>query len=309
MFAQTAPEISLSTSPAQAEQRPLLGVFLVVITVLFFALSDVISKHLTMQYPVPVVLALRYLASTALLFIFVFPKMKSKLWKTQRTGMVIFRGAILTLASLTMGFALRLMPVGEAVTILYLSPFAVMALAVPLLGERANPMSWFLATLGFCGVLLILRPGTGLDPQGVLWALANAGCATAFHLVTRTLTKTESAMAMLFYVTIIGAAVFTLSALPYFGSVEPSLLDWGLMLLLGGFATMGHFFFAAAYREAPSTLIAPLNYLHLVWAGILGWVVFDHIPDQLSIIGMATVTLAGAALALNAHFVKGRTKV
>ncbi len=299
----------MSNSNITAEQRPLFGVFLVVITVLFFALSDVISKHLTMQYPVPVVLALRYLVSTALLFIFVYPKMKAKLWKTQRTKMVIFRGSILTLASLTMGFALRLMPVGETIAILYLSPFAVMALAVPLLGERASPSSWFFATLGFCGVLLILRPGSGLDPQGVLWALANAGCATAFHLVTRTLTKTESAVAMLFYVTVIGAVVFTLSAIPYFGTVEPTWLDWGLMLLLGGFATTGHFFFAAAYREAPAALIAPLNYLHLVWAGLLGWLVFGHIPDHISIIGMAIVIIAGVALALNAHFVKGRTKI
>ena len=76
--------------------------------------------------------------------------------------LVFLRGLCLALASLTMGLALRLMPVGETVAIVYLSPFAVMLLAIPLLGERVGPLGWTCAAVGFLGVLLIVRPGGGL---------------------------------------------------------------------------------------------------------------------------------------------------
>ena len=173
----------------EPDARPLVGVALVALAVLFFALGDVLTKGLTARYPIPMIVAVRYLASLILLAVFVWPRMRSRLWKTERTGLVLLRGCTLALASLTMGLALRLMPVGETIAIMYVSPFAVMAIAVPLLGEKVAPVGWFFAILGFCGVLLIMRPGGGLDPVGVLWALLNAACATAYHLLTPVLLR------------------------------------------------------------------------------------------------------------------------
>ena len=69
-------------------------------------------------------------------------------------------------------------------------------------------------------------------------------------------------------------------------------------------ATAGHFLFTAAYREAPASLLAPVNYLHLVWAGILGWLVFGHMPDGMTLFGMALVAGAGVAVALRAQFAR-----
>lgn len=293
--------MSQTAAPADDTSRPLVGVALVAFTVFLFALSDVFTKHLTMIYPVPLVVAVRYTVSLVLLLAFVAPRMGRRLWAAQRIWLVLLRGAVLALASLTMGLALRVMPVGETVAIIYLSPFAVMALAVPLLGERVTPLGWFFATLGFCGVLLIVRPGGGLDPLGVVFALLNACCATAFHLLTRSLSRTESAISMLFYVTLVGAIVSTATAVPQLSGPMPSLIHFGMMALLGVLSTSGHFLFSLAYREAPASLIAPLNYLHLVWAALLGWLVFADIPSPLSMLGMALVVSAGVALAVHSH--------
>ena len=82
----------------------------------------------------------------------------------------------------------------------------------------------------------------------------------------------------------------------------PGWVDLGLMGLLGVLATAGHFLFTTAYREAPASLLAPVNYLHLVWAVILGWLVFGHMPDGWTLIGMAKVAGAGVAVALRAQF-------
>ena len=281
--------------------RPLLGISLVAVAVLFFAMSDVLTKHLAMIYPVPVVVAVRYLASLALLLAVLGPRLRAALWRTDRTWLVLARGGVLCLASLTMGLAFQVMPVGETIAIMYLSPIAVMLLAIPLLGERVSPFGWGLAMLGFSGVLLILRPGAGLDPVGVLFALANAGCATAFHLLSRILSRTETAIAMLFNATVVGAVVFSLAAIPTLSGTLPGPADLGLMVLLGVFATTGHFLLSVAYSTAPASLIAPVNYMHLVWAAFLGWIVFDHLPDDLSLFGMAMVTASGVALALRSH--------
>ena len=77
----------------------------------------------------------------------------------------------------------------------------------------------------------------------------------------------------------------------------PDTLQIVLLLSLGPTACLGHFFFTAAYRYAEASLLAPVSYVHLVWAGLLGWFVFDHVPEPLSILGMLIVILAGVLVA------------
>ena len=134
-------------------------------------------------------MAIRYLASLLLIFAFARPRVGSSLWKTVRTPWVVGRGVILAICSLTLGYALRLMPVGETISIMYLFPILVMLLAIPLLREQVSRVGWSLAILGFLGVLMILRPEGGLDSVGVTLALLNAWLAAIFHLITRVLTK------------------------------------------------------------------------------------------------------------------------
>jgi len=195
---------------------------------------------------------------------------------------------------------------GETIGIIYLSPFLVLLLAFPLLGERVPVLGWVGAALGFAGVLLIVRPGSVLDPIGVLFALSNAVLSTVYALLTRLLTRTESTTSMMFHTAWIGALIFVVLAIPYASGFAPTLIDLGLMVCLGTLMAIGHFLFTAAYREAPASLVAPVTYLHLVWAGGLGWIVFSHIPDPLSIAGMAMVAVAGAGVALNAHLQRRR---
>jgi drug/metabolite transporter (DMT)-like permease len=198
------------------------------------------------------------------------------------------------------------MPLGETIGIVYLSPFLVLLLAFPLLGERVPVLGWVGATIGFAGVLLIVRPGTALDPMGVFFAFSNALLSSVYALLTRFLTRTESTTSLMFHTAWVGALIFVVLAIPALGGFHPTLLDFGLMVALGSLMTLGHFLFTAAYREAPASLVAPVTYLHLVWAGGLGWLVFAHIPDALSIVGMAMVALAGAGVALNAHLQRRR---
>lgn len=283
-----------------AQTRPLKGITLIILATLAFASADVLTKQLTTHHPVTVVVAVRYLVNLGLLAAFLYPRMGTDLWRVKRRGLVFVRGLCLAFASLTMGLALRLMPVGETVAIVYLAPFAVMLLSAPVLGERVRPLAWLWAAMGFVGVLLILRPGSGLDPLGVVFALTNAGLATAYHLLTRKLAGVESTVAMLFQTALVGSVFFCIGAVGSLDKLSMSATDFGGMALLGLLATLGHYLFTAAYREAPAAVLAPVNYLHLVWAAGLGWVIFGHLPDRISLIGMGLVCASGVAIALAA---------
>jgi drug/metabolite transporter (DMT)-like permease len=279
-------------------QKPLKGILLVVLATLAFAASDVVTKQLTMRHPVAVVIAARYALNLALVTLFLWPRLGVGLWQVNRHWLVILRGLCLVCASLTMGLALRVMPVGETVAIIYLAPFVVLLLSSPVLGEKVGLAGWLGATLGFLGILLILRPGGGLDSWGVTMALVNVAFGTAYHLLTRLLSRTETTVALLWHTAMIGTVCLGLAA-GYTPPVVPvTAQDAGLMALLGGLATLGHFLFTAAYREAPAGLLAPVNYLHLVWAAGLGWIVFGHLPDGVALTGMALICASGAWAAL-----------
>ncbi|HWA19743.1 MAG TPA: DMT family transporter [Devosia sp.] len=291
-----------------SESRPLLGIMLVVLATLAFASADTTTKHLAALYPAPVIVAIRYLVNVLLLVVFLGPRLGPRLWQVTRLWLVLARALCLAIAAITMALALRLMPVGEAIAIVYLAPILVMLLAMPILGERVSGIGWIGAAFGFIGVLLIARPGGNLDPLGVTFVLINAAVSTGYHLLTRMLSRTETTIAMLFHTAWLGAAIFCVLSIPEFPMPLPPTADIGLMLLVGVLMTLGHFLFTAAYREAPAAQLAPVNYVHLLWAGGLGWLVFGHIPDGWALVGMALVAGAGIVVALSTHLKQRREK-
>jgi drug/metabolite transporter (DMT)-like permease len=259
------------------------------------------TKYQAMRHPVSVVVAVRYLVALVLLTVLLGPRFGPGLWRTNRPRLVLVRSLCLALASLTVGLALQRMPVGETVAIIYIAPFAVMLLAIPLLGERVARAGWIGVAVGFLGVLLVARPGGGLDPIGVVFALINATFSTAYHLLTRYLAPSESNIAMLYQTALVGSAFFCLMALGSLGGLAVGPADLAMMVLLGVLATLGHFLFTAAYREAPASLLAPINYLHMFWAGGIGWLVFGDLPDGWSMAGMALIFASGVFIAMRAY--------
>jgi drug/metabolite transporter (DMT)-like permease len=280
--------------------NPLKGVALVAVATFLFASADTLGKHLVMLYAATMVLAARYVVNLALVTLAMWPRHRAALWRTRRTALVLIRGLCLALASITMLLALRVMPVAETVAIIYITPVLVMLASGPVLGEKVSPLGWVGAALGFIGVLLIARPGSGLDPWGVVLALMNATLATGYHVLTRVLTRTETTMAMMFHTALVGVAVFLALTILLGTETRPTAIDAGLMLALGALATAGHLLFTSAYREAPASTLAPVNYMHIAFATVLGALVFQQLPDTLGFTGMALIAAAGLLAAWRA---------
>lgn len=282
------------------EGNPLKGVALVVLAVLLFAMADTIGKHLAILYPVTLVLAVRYTVNLGLISITMLPRHGRALWHTNRTALVILRGVCLAMGSVSMLLALQVMPLAETVAIIYITPLLVMITGAVLLHETVSRMGWVAAAIGFAGVLLIVRPGSGLDGLGVALSLFNAACATGYHLLTRVLARTETTMALVFHTALVGAVGFVGLMLILGTQTLPTAFDFSTMLALGALATAGHLIFTLAYREAPASTLAPINYMHIAFATVLGWLVFSQLPDALGFTGMALIAAAGLMAAWRA---------
>lgn len=274
------------------------GMLLFCGALLVFACMDTTIKYLAAKYNVPLISAIRYIVHCLLMIAILAPRQGKVLLQTRRTGLVMVRGASLAIASLFMGLALQRMPVAETTAIVFLGPMFVVLLAGPVLGERAGRLDWIAAVFGFIGVLLVARPGNHLDSTGIFFAVCVVGLLVIYQLLSRVLARTEHTYSLLFFAALLGSLGYGMFLPWSLNGPTPTNIDLLLFLSVGVSGGLGHFMYTAAYRHAPASLLAPMNYLQLLWAGLLGWVVFDHVPDKLSIIGMCVIAASGAMLAL-----------
>jgi drug/metabolite transporter (DMT)-like permease len=171
-------------------------------------------------------------------------------------------------------------------------------LAGPLLGERVGWARWAAALAGFAGMLIIVRPGSGLATIGVVFAIATLVCNAAFQLMSRKLALTENPITTVFLSSLIGTVGAT--ALLPFGLPDhwPDLWQATLFLSFGVTGSVSHLMLMRAYRLAPASFIAPLIYLHVVQATIAGLVFFGQFPDAVTLVGIAIILASGAAIAV-----------
>jgi len=294
----------LTVIPTVLTQNAFKGFLLAAAGLFLFACMDSTTKYLTTHYNVPFVVAMRYLVHFFLMVVILAPRHSAQLVHTQRTGLVIARAIVLTIASLCMGMALHRMPLAETTAINFLAPTLVALLAGSILGEKIGGWGWAAILTGFIGVLMIARPGGGLDTVGILFALGAAVANATYQLLSRLLASTEKAITLLFYTALIGSIVFGI-ALPWFWENEaPSTLELVLLFSMGASGGLGHYLFTLAYRHAPASILAPMTYLQLLWAGLLGWIIFGTIPDSMSLTGMAIVAASGLIIAFKSRFTK-----
>lgn len=280
------------------EARPLLGIGLMLLADLCFAALDATSKTLSQIFAVPLLVWARYAFHLLLMLLFLAPTMKLKLIATRRPQLQILRA--LTLVGTT-GFAMasfRTMPLAEATAMLFVSPLAVALLAGPMLKERVGALRWVAVVAGFGGMLLVARPGGAMSAAGIAWGLAAAACYTIYQIQTRMLSSSEDTWTMLFYTALIGTLAMTLGLPLFWSGPLPTPAQAAMIASLGIYGGAGHFLLIRAFRYAPASTLAPFLYAQLLWAALFGWLFYDHIPDAISVAGMAII--AGSSIAMAA---------
>lgn len=263
-----------------------------------FATLDTTTKYVTSTLGVSVLLALwfRYAFQAIVTTAIMLPVRGRALLRTAHPRYQAMRGALLLFTSLFTFLSLRYMPLGEFTAIAMITPLVVTLLAATLLGEEVSKLRWALVFGGFAGTLLIIRPGSAMFNWTMLLPLAMVGVYSAFQILTSKMVKTEDAVTMHFYTGWVGTLLASL-ALPFVWRLPQTAAQWAGLLFMGALGTVGHFLLILAYRRTAAATITPLLYAQIGFALLGGWLVFAHIPDGWSLIGMAMIATCGAAAA------------
>ena len=277
---------------------PLSAILLIVASVLCFTFLDATVKVLAGRYPVPLLVWARYGVQLLAMLVWLLPRMGAGLFRTHRVRLHLVRAAILPLSSLCFFTSLKYLPLAEATAINYGTPVLVIILAVIFLGERMTRPRIALVMAGIAGMFLIVRPGSAVFQGAALFALGASILYGTFQILTRTLANEDSRV-LLFYPALVGTLMMT-ALLPWFSvDVEMPWTDVALVVTTGLLGTIGHFLFILAFQRAPASALTPFTYMHLVWATLVGWIIFDKFPDAWTLAGMAVIGGSGLLIALH----------
>jgi len=219
------------------------------------------------------------------------PLMGRKIFRANHLPWQIARGLILVFCTGLSFTGLRFMPLAEFTAISFVTPLIITLLAGPLLGEKVGLARWGAVALGFAGVLIIIRPGSGIFGWAALLPLT-LSCANAmFQILTRKYAGVDDPVTTLFFSGLAGAVLASV-AVPFVWKT-PVLAHWPALLLMGVLGGGGHLLLVLCFRRAPASVLAPFSYAQLAFATLIGVLIMGHVPDRWSLIGMGVIALAG----------------
>ena len=267
------------------------GILWQIIGMLFFGSMDAVSKHLTSSLPVIEILWVRYLFFALFGFLLAVHYSGLRGLRTSIPFLQIARGLALVFEIVLFTYAFRYLPLADAHVMAASVPLIVLALAVPILKERVGHRRWFAVVLGFLGVLIILRPGFGNWQPILFLPLLGAFGFAVYLVLTRMAAKFDTIGTSAFYTGVVGLSVLTIF-LPLEWKT-PTIEEWGWLLLASVLGLCGHISVIKALSIAEASVLQPFFYVVLVWATFLGFIIFDDIPDSITIIGACIIVGSG----------------
>jgi drug/metabolite transporter (DMT)-like permease len=286
----------------EAAERIPLGIICMLIATILFAGSSALSKWLVATYPIGQMLFMRAAAALVGSSLVILPGTGLAVFRTKRLRDHTLRSVSQACAQSFLVIAFSLMPLASAVAINFSAPLFATVAAIVFLKETVGPVRWGALIVGFLGVLLVTAPGADTLQAGSLFALANAILFGTVTVGVRRMTSTESAETLTMYQMLFLTGFFA-AALP-FGWVTPTLPDFGAMVVNGLGNALGQYLWTRALHLAPTSAVVPFNYFSLVWAIILGFLVWGDIPSATLVMGSAIVV--GTGMFLLWHESRGR---
>lgn len=280
-----APTAALRIAP---EYR---GILITLLAMLMFGLMDAASKYLSTRYPTPQIIWLRYVFTIPLLLLVLGPSGARRSLRSARPWLQVLRSMLLVTEIGLVVWCFGRLPLADVHAILALTPLAVTALAVPLLGEAVGPRRWAAIGVGLLGVLLIVRPGVGAIQPASLVALLSVALYALYQVLTRLVGRVDSAETSLLWQLVVGAVV--LSVVVPFAWRPPPLEHWPLFVLVAALGGIGHYAMIKALQLSPAAVVQPFTYTLLLWAVIIGYLGFGDVPDALTLVGAGVVVAAG----------------
>ena len=275
------------------KQNERLGILLMIITTIVFASQDGLSKYLATEYNVYMVVMIRYWFFAA--FVISVSSQKTggikRVAKTKSPILQIFRSLILVAEMCITILAFTLLGLAETHAIFASYPLIIAMLSGPILGEYVGWRRWLAICVGFIGILIILNPGNGIFSPYALVPLAGAILFALYGLLTRYVGQYDNSSTSFFWTGVVGSIAMTIIGLNYWDPVSKS--DWSIMLLLSASGVIGHYLLIKCYEVAEASAVQPFAYLQLIWASMIGIIIFGEQITTNVLIGACIIVGAG----------------
>ena len=289
--------------------NPLLGVALKVVSALCFTIMSAGIKWVGADYPTGEIVFFR--SFFALIPLGIWRVWRGHLIQSIATSDLrghILRGLIGACGMFSGFVALSYLPLSDSVVIGYASPLITVVLAAVFLKEMVRIYRWSAVTVGFVGVVVAVSPhlvvgsgvgGVGGAAIGAGFGLLGACCSAGATIQVRRLTATEKTGAIVLYFTLLTTALGFATIL--LGWKMPNATDWVALVSIGILGGIGQILMTQSYRYADASLIAPFDYVTMIWAFCLSWALFGQFPDNSVLFGGAIVAMAGLFVIWREH--------
>ena len=274
--------------------KNLLGILLMTLGMLSLSINDIIYKNLTMNFPVWEAVFFRAFSGSIISLYLVYHSGINSI-KTKKPVRHFVRAFSAVGCVVLYIFGIKYLLLSENIAIAHSAPIIAALLAVPILGEKIGIHRILAITIGFVGVLVIIKPGTDLFQLKSLLPIGSALFMASVYLTTRSLMNTESSTSIVFYYSF--ALLFT--SLIFFPSdfIIPDTFNLILALSLGIMGSMGHYFMSQAARHADVAVTSPFEYSSFIFVGLMGYFFFYEIPSNSVIIGGILIIISGVYVA------------
>jgi drug/metabolite transporter (DMT)-like permease len=277
--------------------NPAKAVGLIVIAWACFAGIDISAKYLTTRAGLPAVQVIwvRFIGQLVAILMVLGLAAVPQLLRSVKPAQQLLRSALLLISTATNFFALKYLRIDQTTTIMFMTPLLVALIAGPLLGEWVGWRRMVAIMVGFCGILIAVRPGFAEFHPAFLLSLAGMTGYAFFSILTRYLSDHDSTATTLFYSLLVGATLLAPMAITAW-LPPPDMTALIVLLTIGLWGGVGHYLFIVAHRYAPASMLSPVGYVALLTHSTAGFLVFGDVPDRWTLAGALVVIASGLYL-------------
>ncbi len=274
-------------------KNPTRGIFLMIAAVAAFAAQDGFSRHLAGQYNTLMIVMIRYWAFAAFVILLAFrqPEGPRAAIRSSRLGAHLVRSTLLVTEVCLIVWGYTLIGLIESHAVFAICPLLIVALSGPILGERISWQRWAAVAAGLTGVLIILRPGSGVFSWPALLPFAAALMFAAYSVLTRLTTRDEPTFPAFFWPGVIGAVLMTGLGVPNLEPIAPrNVPPLAFYCILSIFS---HWLLLKCYEATEAARVQPYAYLQIVFVTLIGLTIFGETLAPLVALGTAVIVAAG----------------